>query len=465
MPRYYTTYAISGLGDGPNPPVGFSHVPRLSLCSASQLLRCSGGQSGEIDKRCRRGFNVTMMRVEFSLRLVVRTLCAAMALCSGMSCAPKPPAQKKVAEKPPLQNPPAVQWTRSLVGAEEAGGARVEQTRDGGFVVAGWTDSALGAEKAYLVKLDGSGSVQWQRVFGYQSGDLRLNSARQDSAGGYIIAGRATQDDYQYPYLAKTDSAGVVLWQRVDSGLVTGSATEALELPGGDIIAAAISNCGSDSDIVIHRTDHNGNTRWRRRVRLATGCPGAPDLSMCRTSNGGLVLACGTVDHALWLARLDSLGSVAWADSYPGQHMGGARSLDVTGDGGIVVAGIGSSATDPDDPSTIYLARFNSTGGLQWKHDFGGPDIDGGWSVQTTSDGGFVVAGGSVRPDSSDNAYVVKTNSAGDAAWVWSYGTTWGEEAVCVRQTSDGGFVVASLGGDLTTDLRVLIIKLAPPSR
>ena len=88
-------------------------------------------------------------------------------------------------------NPPAVQWTRSLVGMGRAGGADVEQTRDGGFIVAGWTDSALGAKKAYLVKLNGSGSVQWQRVFG-SSEDMRLISARQDSAGGYVIAGRTT---------------------------------------------------------------------------------------------------------------------------------------------------------------------------------------------------------------------------------------------------------------------------------
>lgn len=312
-----------------------------------------------------------MISVELSLRAAGRALCATMALCLGMACAQKP-AQKKVATKPPLQNPPAVQWTRSLVGAEEAGGARVEQTRDGGFVVAGWSDSALGAKKAYLVKLDRSGSVQWQRVFG-SSEDMRLISARQDSVGGYVIAGRTTFNDNRYPYLARTDSLGTVIWQRVDSSFVMATATEALELPGGDIVASVLDEWGSDSGITIHRTDHNGNTRWRRRVRLGNTGLDVMQLSMCRTSSGGLAVASGTTRHVLWLALLDSLGSVVWVDSYPSQHMGGATSLDVTADGGLVATGIGSSAADPDDPSTIYLARFNSTGALQWKHDFGGP--------------------------------------------------------------------------------------------
>jgi len=101
-------------------------------------------------------------------------------------------------------------WWRAYGGSDDAEGISVQQTSDGGYVVAGYT-TALGYYDVYLIKTNASGDALWTRTYG-GTGEDKGYSVRQTSDGGYIITGYtgsfgAGGCDV---YLIKTDSLGNV---------------------------------------------------------------------------------------------------------------------------------------------------------------------------------------------------------------------------------------------------------------
>ena len=102
------------------------------------------------------------------------------------------------------------EWTEALGGSDPDWGSSVQQTADGGYVIAGWTSSfGTGGEDVYLAKVGALGDTIWTRTFGGDSGD-RGRAVHQTTDGGYIVAGStyslgAGRADV---YLIKTDAEG-----------------------------------------------------------------------------------------------------------------------------------------------------------------------------------------------------------------------------------------------------------------
>ena len=78
-----------------------------------------------------------------------------------------------------------------------------------------------------------------------------------------------------------------------------------------------------------------------------------------------------------------------------------------------------------------------------WQKTFGGSNDDGASSVQQTSDGGYIIAGGTLYNMSSRNAWLIKTDSSGNKVWDRTFGGAGGYDAISVQQTSDGGYIIA----------------------
>jgi hypothetical protein len=121
-----------------------------------------------------------------------------------------------------------------------------------------------------------------------------------------------------------------------------------------------------------------------------------------------------------------------------------ARSVDVTADGGYIIAGdtpsLGGTGSD------ILLIKLDAAGNEMWTRSFGGAFFDCGFSVQQSSDGGYVIAGladfdpGTPR---SGDACLIKTDANGNVVWTSRFDTGYLDAGHCVRQTADGGYVVA----------------------
>ncbi|MDP6576698.1 MAG: hypothetical protein QF594_02605 [Dehalococcoidales bacterium] len=102
------------------------------------------------------------------------------------------------------------EWQRTFGGESYDMTWSVQQTADGGYVIAGVTSSyGAGGLDAYLVKTDGAGNQEWQRTFGGEGSD-EATSVQQTADGGYVIAGFTTSYGAgdRDVYLVKTDGAG-----------------------------------------------------------------------------------------------------------------------------------------------------------------------------------------------------------------------------------------------------------------
>jgi hypothetical protein len=93
--------------------------------------------------------------------------------------------------------------------------------------------------------------------------------------------------------------------------------------------------------------------------------------------------------------------------------------------------------------SDVYLIKVDSLGDTLWSRAYGGGDADYGYSVQQTTDGGYIVAGYSSSFGATDDIYVIKTNSIGETLWSRTYGGSSNDQGYSVQQTTDGGYVVA----------------------
>jgi len=296
------------------------------------------------------------------------------------------------------------------------GAYAIQQTEDGGYIVAGWTYSSGAGDyrNVYVLKLDSAGTLQWQKVFGGSSDDLAY-SIQQTSDGGYIVAGYTWSFAGGHDaYVLKLDSAGNLEWQKVFGG-------------SSDDFAYSIQQTSDDGYIVAGYTNSFG----------------AGDYS------------------DVYVLKLDSAGTLQWQKTFGGYHNDYAYSIQQTSDGGYIVAGYTVSfGAGLDD---AYVLKLDSAGTLQWEKVFGGSSDDFAYSIQQTSDGGYIVAGetNSFGADVYD-AYVLKLDSAGNLEWQKTFGGSGWDEAYSIQQTTDGGYVVAGYTYSFASsyDHDVYVLKL-----
>mgnify|MGYP001602900093 FL=1 len=143
----------------------------------------------------------------------------------------------------------------------------------------------------------------------------------------------------------------------------------------------------------------------------------------------------------VYLIKTDASGNKVWEKTFGGTNSEHGYSIQQTTDGGFVIAGGTSSfgATNLD----FYLIKTDASGNKVWEKTFGGTNPEHGHCVQQTTDGGFVIAGYAESLDNGFQVYLIKTNASGNKVWEKTFGGTNSEYGYSVQQTTDGGFVIA----------------------
>jgi len=324
----------------------------------------------------------------------------------------------------------------------------VQQTSDGGYILAGGTTSfGAGSYDIFFIKTDANGNVQWDKAFGGTDDD-RVYYVQQTSDGGYILAGFTTSFGASLSdiFLVKTDASGNLQWAKTYGGTDYDLAYSVRQTSdGGYILAGETRSFGAgDYDIFLIKTDASGNLQWAKTYG-GTGWDGASSIR--QTSDGGYIVAGYTASFGaglsdVFLVKTDASGNISWAKTYGGTSTDGATSVQQTLDGGYIVAGstISFGAGDYD----IFLIKTDASGNLQWAKTFGGGNYDDASSFQQTSDGGYILAGWTTSFGAGlSDVFLVKTNVNGNLQWAKTYGGTDEDGAYSVRQTSDGGYIVA----------------------
>jgi len=136
------------------------------------------------------------------------------------------------------------------------------------------------------------------------------------------------------------------------------------------------------------------------------------------------------------------IDTVTWSRSFEGNGEEGGMSVDLTTDGGYVVAGWTKSFGEGDDD--FWLVKIDAQGNEEWNQVFGGSGYEEAHSVQQTGDGGYIVAGfTSSYGAGSHDVWLIKTDGSGQEEWNQTFGGEDHDLAHAVRQTQDGGFIIA----------------------
>jgi len=371
------------------------------------------------------------------------------------------------------QPTPDTLWTRIYGGNAEDEAFSVQQTADRGYILAGYTWSfGAGGPDVYLVKTNSFGDTLWTRTYGGRSEDAAW-SVRQTTDGGYIAAGRTTSfgAGSNDVYLVRTTGQGDALWTRTyGRGGYEAARSVQPTTDGGYIVAGYTSSLGAGSyDFYLIKTDSLGDTLW---TRTYGGSGDDRASSVQPTSDGGYVIAGSTQSFGagnwdFYVVKTDSLADTLWTRTYGGSSHEWANSIQQTTDGGYIAAGWSSSfGADYED---LYLVKIDSLGDTLWTRTHGGNGSDWASSIQQTSDGGYVMAGstysyGAGTPTYS-NFWLVKTDSLGDTLWTRTYGGTEHDGAYSVQATTDGGYIVAGRSESFgATFYNFYLVKTGPES-
>jgi hypothetical protein len=379
-------------------------------------------------------------------------------------------------------------------------------TSDGGYLLGGYSTSSISGNKTqptwggydyWIVKLDSLGNIQWDRDFGGSNYDM-LNSVQQTTDGGYILAGcsksgingdktdanwDATGMSWDY-WIIKINAFGNKEWDKDfggtgdDFALTTIQTSDGGYMAGGWSVSAIGGNkteatCGN-YDYWIVKTDSAGNKLWDK----VFGGPYSEWLySILGTTDGGFALGgwsdsdtgCnksstnwsgpgGGKDY--WLVKIDSAGTKLWDKNYGGFDDDWFITMSHTSDNGFVMigrteSGIGGDKTEPiwSFPySDFWVVKVDSAGNKQWDKDFGGLDNEDelGNIIQTV-DTGYLFAGASysdIGGNKTENnladeqTWIVKTDSLGNKIFDKTIFTNCHDEIGFAFQSSGGCYTV-----------------------
>jgi hypothetical protein len=329
-------------------------------------------------------------------------------------------------------------------GRENDFASSIQQTRDGGYIVAGQTDSFGNGSSLYpdmwVIKLDTIGNTEWEKTFGEREKGDGAFSVQQTADEGYIVAGTTSSYREGYPsmWIIKLETTGDTVWTKMYEGAVVSSARSVQQtIDGGYIVA------GKGEENIL-KVDRHGNREWGTHFGWIL-------YSVKQTTNGGYIAVGDSIYHQLeWnyipslsINKLDENGDTEWRNPFGDDFIGRANSIQQTTDGGYILAGDSVDFRSEFEYSHyLMVMKLDENGNTEWKY-FGG-EYSGAQSIQQTEDDGYIVAGNTTDAGHGLDVLIMKLDENGNEQWMKIYGSSGGwEYASSIQQTSDGGYIVA----------------------
>ena len=395
----------------------------------------------------------------------------------------------------------------------QLGSPAIQKTTDGGYIVASVSRSSANGDVTgtnhgfgdyWIVKLDAGGKITWNKLLGGDGDDTPI-SIQQTTDGGYIVAGYSyssangdvtgTNHGSEDYWVVKLDALGNIIWNKLLGGNQTDVATGIQQTTDGGYIVAGYSGSSANGDVTgtnhgsgdywIVKLDALGNTVWNK---LLGGTDEERAYSIQQTSDGGYIVAgysnssaSGNVtgtNHGpsltgdYWIVKLGAVGNIIWNKLLGGNGTEAPNSIQQTIDGAYIVAGASNSSANGDvtgvnhGGNDYWIVKLDASGTILWNKLLGGNNNDLAKSIQQTTDNGYIVAGYSGSSANGDvtgtnhgglyDYWIVKLDAAGNISWNKLFGGNLNDVANSIQQqNNNGNYIIAgysnsSANGDVT---------------
>jgi hypothetical protein len=302
----------------------------------------------------------------------------------------------------------ALQWQKTYGGTDDDRGSAVIQTADNGYAVLGYSKSLdgdvsenAGANDFWVSKLDTTGTISWQKSFGFSGADNGI-SLIQTNDGGYLLTG--------------------VLDVSASNGEGNSKSVLSKKHAGGDYWAIKLNTSGekqwskfyggtfTDTPYDVIQTEDNGY--------LIIGSTDSNDVDI--NNNKG--------SYDFWIVKISETGTLVWEKSFGGSEIDEARAITKSNDGNYIIVGDTRSndldVSDNNGAADLWVIKISTTGSLIWEKSFGGTSFDVGRSISKTQDGGFIISGSSRSADvdvsknnGQNDAWILKIDANANLKW------------------------------------------------
>ncbi len=288
-----------------------------------------------------------------------------------------------------LDNTGAITWQNSLRTNKNDMCTSIHPTSDGGYIIGGFSAGGINGDKTtaskglddfWILKLDATGNILWQKSIGGSGSDL-LVTLRQTTDGGYIVGGSSISNlsgdktensngAYDY-WIMKLNSTGNIIWQNTIGGSDMDALSDVIQTNDGGYLIGGYSSSGISGD----KTEAN----------------------------------LGSDDY--WILKLDELGNIIWQNTIGGTARDVLTGLHQTSDNGYIINGYTPSGISGDKTEATFggfsygdywILKLDVTGNIIWQKTIGGNGEDLSGSLDVNADGSIIISGTSMSPVSGN---------------------------------------------------------------
>ncbi len=359
-----------------------------------------------------------------------------------------------------------------------------------------------GGSDCWIVKLDAAGDMEWQRTLGGSKNEGAVY-IHQTSDGGYIMGAQANSDDGDVTghhnntdmWVVKLDETGAIEWQRSLGGTADDRITSIVSTTdGGSFVCGQTSSVNGDvtgnhgnRDIWVVKLDSLGAIQWQKTFggswleaadeAIQTADGGYAIVGYTTSIDGDLLFSYGEED--IWVIKLTASGDIEWSNTFGGNIQDLGSTIRQTADGGYIVGG-GTNSTNGHISSNqgqmdMWVFKLTPEGELEWERTLGGTSIELVTGLELTADGGYILTAGTYSNNGHISVnyglvdgWVARLDASGEIIWEKSFGGSQNDEILNILPTADGGFIFIGMtnsnDGDVTGNhggYDVWVVKLS----
>lgn len=306
-------------------------------------------------------------------------------------------------------------------------------------------------DDAVLAEVDSEGSEIWSADFDVSDWDGGYEVLLLKDGSHLLIAPECDK-----PHLVKMTPDGSAVWSVELDGTNWDNGYGFYEFGDGDYVIVTTAVSDPDQELLLMRVDSDGSEIWTKTFGEASSSEEGFDVEMA--SDGGYV-AVGTSEvegnRDLLLVKADSQGEEVWTKKFDRSLDDRGSSVQAIEDGGYII--VGTTKTE-EDGSDLWLMKVDGNGEQIWEKTYGGTGDDEGFCVKETSDGGYILVGSrEAFGGLGKNLWLLKTDADGNEVWNNRFGGVGDQVGRSVQETSDLGFIIA--GYTDNGDVDALVIK------